>query len=703
MSENINKDKYLYSFCSVSSSENKISAESQALLELLPHHAFLIQNNSIYANQHLRQLIGLEHCYTFKDIINSFHQEDIKTLKTLWSDNTRQDQKNIRKEFRIKNISSQKYEWFLLLNTYQPSDGSIHCLTTLTNIQRQITISEKTKNQLNTQTEMLDASVDFIYVVHPNGYIQHMNKSSRLAIHNDQQININKIKWIDLLPQEVHKKALSAFHKASQGHIAKFTGITVVQGATEYWDNTLTPIHQENSSESSILCVSRNITAQKKAENLLRISSEHDELTGLLNRRGLKKAIKPIFKQALKNHEKVGLILLDLDHFKHVNDTLGHSAGDYFLKALSKRMQNILKQGTTIARLGGDEFAIILQNIQDQEQLLSRGKKIIQLLDTSISYKGKVLTGGMSLGCAIYPDDATGFSTLLQCADTALSDIKSRGRGGIRYFGKDLLYIAQNKVKQIETARLILRNHLIRPFYQPKINLYTNELVGVEALLRWYDEYGNLHTPDTVQEAFNDFELSSQISAEMQFNIFNDIKRWKSEGKKVVPVAINVSPVEFLRDNYAETLLKRLQTAKVSPEHIEVEITEHLFADRGVEYVVRALKKLREAGIKIALDDFGTGHSSLSHLRDLPVDIIKIDYSFVERMTTESSIRAIVDGLIKLAPLLSMKIIAEGIENQEQLNLLKKMGCHEGQGYFFNEAMDQLDVNHMLNYKIISA
>lgn len=696
VSENPNRDTQTLYLSHIDSSTDQITSETQYLLDLLPHHAFFIQKNVIYANSHLRSLIGLNHPYTFTDIINSFHPEDAKTLKNLWLKNISQNQENIKKEFRIKNIQSQQYEWFLLLSTSQQDHHLNGCLTTLTNIQRQMTITQKTKIQLNTQTEMLDASVDFIYVVHPNGYIQHMNKSSRLAMHKDHQINIHRIKWIDLLPENIHKKATSAFNKALQGQVAHFTGVTNIHGATEYWDNTLTPIHQKNNIESSILCVSRNVTAQKNAETLLRTSSEHDELTGLLNRRGLKKSIKPVFKKALKNKEKVGLILLDLDHFKHVNDTLGHSAGDYFLKALAKRMTNILEDDTIIARLGGDEFAIILNKIEDQEHLIRVGKNIIKQLDTSISYKGKILTGGMSLGCAIYPNDATGFSTLLQCADTALSDIKSRGRGGIRYFGKDLLYIAKNKAKQIETARFILRNHLISPFYQPKINLDSNELVGVEALLRWHDRDGNIHTPDTVQEAFHDFELSSQISAAMQFKIFNDIKRWENEGKKVVPVAINVSPVEFLRDNYAETLLKRLHSAKISPEHIEVEITEHLFADRGVEFVVRALKKLREAGIKIALDDFGTGHSSLSHLRDLPVDIIKIDYSFVKRMTTENSIQAIVGGLIKLAPLLSMKVIAEGIENQEQLTLLKEMGCHEGQGYFFNEAMSQLDVNKML-------
>lgn len=417
-----------------------------------------------------------------------------------------------------------------------------------------------------------------------------------------------------------------------------------------------------------------------------------------MNRRGLKKNVKNIFKKALIHQYKVGLLLVNLDHFKQVNDTFGNGAGDYFLKKLTKRLVKTLGNRTLIARLGGDEFAIVIKHLE-KEQLLEIGQIIMQQLEMPISYKGRILTGGMSIGCAVFPDDANTFSDLLKCADTALNDLKMRGRGGIRYFGKDMLSLVKNKAKQIETARFIIREKLIKPFYQPKINLKTNKLAGVEALLRWYDKEGLLHMPDSVHEAFSDFELSSRISEIMQVKIFEDIKKWQKYGKQVVPVAINASPVEFLRDNYAETLLERIHSAHIDPENIEVEITEHLFTDDGMGYVVRALNKLRRAGVKIALDDFGTGHSSLSHLRDLPVDAIKIDYSFIELMEEDPSIRAIVEGIIKLGPLLSIKIIAEGIENKQQLKLLKDMGCHEGQGFLFNQAMNQFDMNDILKNK----
>ncbi|MDY6524902.1 EAL domain-containing protein [Acinetobacter faecalis] len=257
--------------------------------------------------------------------------------------------------------------------------------------------------------------------------------------------------------------------------------------------------------------------------------------------------------------------------------------------------------------------------------------------------------------------------------------------------------VTRNKAIQIETARRIIREKLISPYYQPKVDLTTLKVIGFEALLRWKSPKTQaLFTPETIAEAFDDFELSSKISAEMQNRIFADIKKWQSLGKKIIPIAINASPVEFLRDNYAETLLQRMQTADISPNHIEIEITEHFFSDRGVEYVIRALKKLQDAGIKISLDDFGTGHSSLTHLRDLPVNSIKIDYSFIEKITEQKTIAAIVEGIVKLGPVLNMNIIAEGIENEEQLEMLIKMGCSQGQGFLFKDAITAKEVENIL-------
>ena len=433
----------------------------------------------------------------------------------------------------------------------------------------------------------------------------------------------------------------------------------------------------------------------------LNFSSEKDTLTGLYNRQGLKNILVDIIDQSKVESDHIGVMLIGLDHFKNINDTMGYHVGDYVLSSFAELLKDVAPQNAIIGRLGSDEFAVVVPNVENIDNFKKISQQILNLSHVPISYKNKILRTGMSIGCSFYPQDGSSLSELLQCADTALSDLKTRGRGGIRFFNQEMFNVTRNKAIQLETAHNILRANMITPYYQPKVELTTGKLIGLEALLRWHcPETNKMFMPETVTEAFNDFELATRISANIQHKVFQDILKWQDKGKQVVPVAINASPVEFFRDNYAETLLARLNNSGVSPEHIEVEITEHLFSDRGVEYVIRALKKLQAAGIKIALDDFGTGHSSLTHLRDLPVNYIKIDYSFIHKMIEEKPIAAIVEGIVKLGPLLDMKVIAEGIENQEQLKLLTEMGCHYGQGFLFKDAITQSEVLKLLDTQV---
>lgn len=464
------------------------------------------------------------------------------------------------------------------------------------------------------------------------------------------------------------------------------------------WFITLINVQEHYQSHKDILM---QLKTQKEmsnqVKNALRISNETDELTGLLNRYGLKANVQSLFKSNKNSYGHIGLFLIGLDHFKNINDTQGYTAGDFILKSFAKRLKKEFQDQSILARLGSDEFAVVYYGIQDIDTFSHIGNKILNLMNEPYDYNGKMLSSSMSIGSAIFPQDADNFSNLLQCADTALSDLKTRGRGGIQYFNENMFNITRNKAIQIETARRILRENTITPYYQPKIELSTLKVIGLEALLRWYcPETKTIFSPETITEAFDDFELSTKISTNMQNKIFADIKKWQSSGKKIIPVAINASPVEFFRDNYAETLLQRIQDADISPQHIEIEITEHLFSDRSAGYVIRALKKLQEAGIRISLDDFGTGHSSLTHLRDLPVDSIKIDYSFISKIVEKKPIAAIVEGIVKLGPLLGMNVIAEGIENQKQLDMLIKMGCPQGQGFLFKDAITSEEVEKKL-------
>ena len=677
------------------SSNSKLGDEFYRVLEMLPHGVWVSHENNYYANHLLQKYLGT-HSNQVTDIqwLKALHPEDAEHMLYLWQEAQKTGQ-SIEKECRIANAKGE-YHWFLLMAKNQRYEQSDYWIITYTDIHDRSVKLRETADSLRAHTEMLDVSVDCIKIVRPDGTVSHMNRSGCRALLGKEREKNFGMKWLDLLPPEVREKGEAAIRSAVKGKNARFTGMSVSANGTQYWDNILTPVVNEQGETLNILCLSRDVTGQRVAEAKLRLSSEVDELTGLINRRTFRRYIKKSVQHARDKQHKLALMLIDLDHFKKVNDTLGHSAGDHLLKVLAKRLQKHLPDNSCISRLGGDEFAVIINSFEDQVELDQIAQRLLQQMDKQITYAGKHINCGMTIGCAIYPNDANDIPTLLKCADTALNDLKEDGRGGLRMFGKAMFELNQQRTEQLITARMVIWEHRIEPFYQPKYNLETKQLIGFEALLRWKDEHGQYRPPSELFEAFNDYESASKISELMQTLIFKDLQAWKHKGLPLVPISINASPVEFMRDNYAEKFLRRLEAYEIPAHLIEIEITEHTLAERGAEYVIRAIHKLKSAGIRISLDDFGTGHSSLTHLRDYPVDNLKIDCDFISRIHTDDSIYAIVEAIVKLGPILSLKIIAEGIETTEQLQTLKLLGCYAGQGYLFSKAVDQHQASGLL-------
>ena len=677
-----------------------ISDEVKLTLDLLPHLVWIKRADAVYGNTALKEYLGTEQSLQDCEWLKCVYQEDAEHLYNLWNHAQKTGQK-FEKECRIRDLNDQ-YHWFLLIaQSHARAAKQFDWTITCTYIHERAVLLRDTTDSLRAHTDMLDVSVDCIKIVRPNGTVSHMNRSGCIALLGKEKVKKFDMEWLGLLPPEVRDKGQIAISAAAKGKNARFAGMSGEGAARQYWDNILTPVVNDEGQTTSILCVSRDITLQRIAENKLRISSERDELTGLMNRRSFKQRLKKSLLKAKANKKMVGLMLIDLDHFKHINDTLGHPAGDHLLRILSKRLSHSCDEQTYVARLGGDEFAVVVETLGDLETFKQATQKVLRQLDRPITYTGKLINGGMSIGCAMYPQDAKDSSNLLKFADTALNNLKDGGRGGVRFFNQDMLEITLKKAKQLETARRIVRDNSIEPHYQPKVNLETGKIIGFEALLRWKDTEHGIQLPSTVVEAFNDYELATKIAETMHLKIFNDIACWLEQGLDVVPVSINASPVEFMRDNYAETLLKRLEKQQIPHHLIEVEITEHILAERGYVYVARALNKLKQVGVRIALDDFGTGHSSLTHLHDYPVDSLKIDCDFVHRMNSELPIHAIVQGISQLGPILSLDIIAEGIETQEQLDSLKEVGCTLGQGFLFSKAIQSDCVVEMLSHNTL--
>jgi diguanylate cyclase (GGDEF)-like protein len=389
----------------------------------------------------------------------------------------------------------------------------------------------------------------------------------------------------------------------------------------------------------------------------------------------------------MTNGTKLGLLVLDLDHFKSVNDTLGHPAGDHLLRSFGERLKECSRASDFVARLGGDEFAVIVENLKEDDDLLHAATSLLNRIRAPIFYDGRAIPSGASIGGAVFPRDAENANDLLKNADTALYAIKADGGDGVTMFHQHMRQAAQLVASQISLARGAVAERLILPYYQPKVQLDTGRIYGFEALLRWVHPSTGVQSPETIFEAFRDYQLASAIGEQMQLAVARDVAAWSAAGIEFGTISINASPSEFLRDDYAERLLARLAQVGADPRRIEVEVTEHAFLNRAAEYVSRAISTLSSAGVRISLDDFGTGYSSLSHIKDFPVDILKIDRSFVGEIERGGESAAIVTAVIGLAHNLALDVVAEGVETAAQKDFLIQKGCDFAQGYLFGHAV----------------
>ena len=455
-------------------------------------------------------------------------------------------------------------------------------------------------------------------------------------------------------------------------------------------------VHAPTGDIDSSIVVAEDITHQRQTAERLRWASEHDALTGLPNRRAFEARLQAATLRAMLSKGTIALLLLDLDHFKHVNDSFGHSAGDVLLKEAANRLSESLGPGAFVARLGGDEFSVLLEQDSDGPAPREVGSAILRHLRDPIQIDGRSISINASIGGAVFPADAESAHELFKHADVALYSLKKGGRGGTRMFHQKMIEQALVVASQLALARSAVCDGSVDPHYQPKVELATGRVVGFEALLRWHHGAHGIQAPDTVAEAFRDYELASKIGNLMQRHVLADLRRWLQQGLPVGCIAINAAPAEFLRDDFAERFLALVHEHEIPPSLLEIEVTEHVFIDQGAGFVGRALNALNEAGVRIALDDFGTGYSSLSHLRDFPVDVVKIDRSFVEKVTCDSDARAITSAIAALARSLQIDLVAEGIETERQKAVLLEQGCPLGQGYYFGRPMAREHVPALL-------
>lgn len=442
----------------------------------------------------------------------------------------------------------------------------------------------------------------------------------------------------------------------------------------------------ENSEKGSLQRFEgyvHNITKEKEASLKLEYMSYYDELTGLINR----KRFKEIIDKELRAHTLVesrgALIIIDIDNFKFVNDSYGHIYGDLFLKRFSEDLKKILKSNSNICRFGGDEFLVFLPDIEDIKEIEDIVTKIVNILKDPYSINGKKIFSTVSIGVSVFPDDAEDFEGLLKNSDASMYMAKSNGKNQWQMFNSNISREI-NRIYSIQKGlRTTLENNEMYVVFQPKVRLTDDEVDGFEALLRWRNEEMGFVSPAEFIPIAESTRLIIPIGKFVLREVFAKIKYLLSEGYDNFKIAVNLSEIQLREGDLVTYFNSLIEEFQVSPKYIEIEITESMImksVDRNIQYLL----EIKELGASIALDDFGTGYSSLNHLTKLPIDVLKIDRSFVVDMTQNDKSRFIVENIIQLSHKLGITVVAEGVEEKEQVDYLKSIECDTVQGYYYS-------------------
>src|SRR5882724_4516090 len=443
--------------------------------------------------------------------------------------------------------------------------------------------------------------------------------------------------------------------------------------------------------QPAVLLALMDITERKRAEARLAFMAQHDGLTGLPNRSLLRQQMDDILLHTRRSAEKVAVLVLGLDNFKAVNDTLGHAIGDKLLRGVAKRLRSTLREEDRLARLNSDEFAIVQSGLRRPEDAALLSKRLLQAIGEPYLLDGNPIVIGASIGIAMAPGDGDESEKLLKNADMALSRAKNELRGTFSFFESGMEARAQSRRKIELDLREAIQNDVLRPYYQPLIDLSTGRITGFEALVRWPDPERGMISPAEFIPVAEETGLINALGGLMLRCACMDAALWPDE----VCVAVNLSPLQFRTGNLLAVVMDALKQSGLPAKRLELEITETLLLEKSSQ-VLATLHALRALGVHISMDDFGTGYSSLSYLRSFPFDKIKIDQSFVRDLGANRDAQAIVRSIISLGVGLGVTITAEGVETESELSCLRAEGCHEGQGFLFSRARPNAEIIGLL-------
>ena len=530
--------------------------------------------------------------------------------------------------------------------------------------------------------EILEATTDYVAMTDPAGHVTYLNSAWR--------------RLAGMGPSDAIDKTLLDFHPAAARELIRDVALpATIQGGLWSGESTVLAADGAEIPVSQVIVghrdasgklrfrstIARDLRDRKAYEARIQHLANYDALTGLPNRTLLGDRAAQALAQAKRSGRTCGLIVLNIDRFKLLNDSYGHAAGDTLLKLLSERVAGLVREVDTIARLGADVFAVLAVDLARPDDMLAITRKIHECTSQAFAIGGRDVHISLSVGASIFPKDGEQFDLLLQNADAAMHRVKEGGGNWIQFYAAAMTREATERI-ELETAlRVAIEQKRLELHYQPQVDVATGRIVGVEALLRWKYSEERYLSPAVFVPIAEESGLIEPIGIWALTTACGQLAEWQRAGHRL-RMAVNVSARQFRSENFVEAVDEVLRANRIAPAHLELELTESvLIEDR--ERAIAILERLKALGVQIAVDDFGTGYSSLSYLSGLPVDCLKIDRAFVVRTTSGGRDAAIAQAIISMAHALGLRVLAEGVENHAQLDFLREHHCDECQGFLF--------------------
>lgn len=644
--------------------------------------------SSLYYSDSLRALLGVE---IIPDSLDAWmeccHPDDRERVLACCQVAIKTDSPAIDCECRILCQDGQ-WAWMQIRGRVVQRDGVGPALAvgTALDISARKRIDEALRESEQQLRAIFETEPECVKILDDRGHLLEMNPAGLAMLEADTLEAAKCQSLLEYVLAEYRPYFGELFGRVMGGESGTLVfEIQGLKGTRRWLETHAVPMRDEKGMVTRLLGVTRDITERRRAEENIRYLANYDQLTGLPNRAQLEARASYALSLAQRNKSLLGVIFLDLDHFKDINDTLGHSVGDALLMEAAKRMQSVVREGDTVSRLGGDEFILLLPGV-DSRGAAHVAQKLLDAIAQAYQIDPYDLNVTASLGIALYPEDGLDLETLSKNADAAMYRAKQAGRHDYRFFTAEMQARSGRNLQLVNALRHAISAGQLHLCYQPQLSISDGRLIGAEALLRWtHPELGNVSPAEFIPVA-EDSGLILPIGEWVLRSAVQQVKAWMDSGFSPLVMAVNLSAVQFRHVDLPNLVTRILDETGLPPEYLELELTEGV-AMHDPHGAITVMNDLHERGIRLSIDDFGTGYSSLSYLKKFKVYKLKIDQSFVRDISTDPDDKAIVSAIISMAQRLGMQTIAEGVETAGQLAFLREQGCDEVQGYFYSKPL----------------